>query len=104
MAKRIISWIANSQITYENATENYKILFSRNIKKQVNHLINEIDNSSTLNDKMLGCTAIVLASLSFNGQTKYLDFGLNLLKKIINSSFELDGFPKSRSPRHYFFT
>ena len=103
LAKRIISWIANSQITYENATENYKILFSRNIKKQVNHLINEIDNSSTLNDKMLGCAAIILASLSFNGQTKYLDFGLNLLKKIINSSFELDGFPKSRSPRQLLF-
>ena len=103
LAKRIISWISNSQITYEDATENYKILLSRNIKKQVNHLMNEIDNSTTLNDKMLGCAAIILASLSFNGQTKYLEFGLSLLKKIINSSFELDGFPKSRSPRQLLF-
>jgi len=103
LAKRIISWIANSQITYENATENYKILFSRNIKKQVNHLINEIDNSSTLNDKMLGCAAIILASLSFNGQTKYLNFGLNLLRKIIINSFDDEYFPKTRSIRQLNF-
>ena len=30
-------------------------------------------------------------------QSRYLDFGLNLLNKIIKFSFDNEGFPKSRS-------
>ena len=96
LSKRIISWISNSRLSYEDSDDKYKNSFNTNIKKQVNHLINEINRSSWVDDKMIGCAAITLAGLSYKDE-KYLNFGLNLLKKIINFSFDQDGFPKSRN-------
>ena len=52
---------------------------------------------------MIGCAAIILAGLSFHDKLGYLDFGLNLLKKIIKFSFDNEGFPKSRSIRQLNF-
>ena len=48
---------------------------------------------------MIGCAAIILAGLSYKNKNSYLNFGLNLLKKIIKFSFDNDGFPKSRNIR-----
>jgi len=52
---------------------------------------------------MIGCAAIILTGLSFHDKSGYLDFGLNLLKKIIKFSFDNEGFPKSRSIRQLNF-
>ena len=43
LSKRVIAWISNSIITYEDSENNYKIKFNEIINKQVNHLINELD-------------------------------------------------------------
>jgi len=102
LSKRIISWISNSKLSYDDGNETYKEKFNSNIKKQINHLINEITRSSLVNDKMIGCAAITLAGLSYKDK-KYLNYGLNLLKKIINISFDNQGFPKSRSHRQLIF-
>ena len=102
LSKRIISWIANSQLTYEDTSEEYKIIFNKTILKQVNHLINEINRSEIVDDKMIGCTAIILTGLSYNHE-KFLTYGLNLLKKIINTSFDNEYFPKSRNIRQLVF-
>jgi len=102
LSKRIISWISNSRITHDGSDPNYKIKFNKILNKQVNHLINEINRSDLVSDKMIGCTAIVITGLSFNNQ-KFLSYGLNLLKKIINSSFDNQYFPKSRSIRQLVF-
>ena len=102
LSKRIISWIANSQLTYEDTSDEYKVIFNRIIIKQVNHLINEINRSEIVDDKMIGCTAIILTGLSYNHE-KFLSYGLNLLKKIISSSFDNEYFPKSRNIRQLVF-
>ncbi len=102
LSKRIIAWISNYQLTYEETSDEYKINFNKIITKQVNHLINEINRSEIFDDKMIGCTAIILSGLSYNNE-RFLSFGLNLLKKIINSSFDNEYFPKSRSIRQLFF-
>ncbi len=68
----------------------------------LNHLMIEIGRSSDLNDKMIGCTAIILTGLSYNKE-RFLSYGLDLLKKIINSSFDSEYFPKSRSIRQLVF-
>ena len=52
---------------------------------------------------MIGCAAIILTGLSLNEKEKYLDFGLSILKKIIDFSFDNQGFPKSRSIRQLIF-
>tara|TARA_B100001540_G_scaffold303280_1_gene311705 strand:- start:1702 stop:3327 length:1626 start_codon:yes stop_codon:yes gene_type:complete len=102
LSKRIISWISNSQLTYDETSTEYKLIFNKVIIKQVNHLINEIIRSDKVDDKMIGCTAIILTGLSYKHE-KFLTFGLNLLKKIINTSFDSEYFPKSRSIRQLIF-
>ena len=102
LSKRIISWISNSQLTYDDSNQSYKKKFNDNIKKQINHLINEISRTNWVDDKMIGCAAVVLSGLSYKDE-KYLNYGLNLLKKIINSSFDSESFPKSRNLRQLVF-
>ena len=102
LSKRIISWISNSKITYDGSDNIYKNKFNEMVNKQVNHLINEINRSNLVNDKMIGCTAIVITGISYKNE-RYLSYGLNLLKKIISSSFDNQYFPKSRSIRQLVF-
>ena len=103
LSKRIISWISNSRITYENGDQDYKKKFDELIKRQINHLINEIDRSKWIDDKMIGCSAIILTGLAYNDKKKILDYGLNLLRRIIKSSFDKNYFPKSRNIRQLNF-
>ena len=103
VAKRIIAWTSNSKLTYEDSNNVYKDKFNNIIKKQINHLINEIERSEWVDDKMIGCSAIILAGLSYQNKGGYLNTGLNLLKKLIKFSFDNDGFPKSRNIRQLNF-
>ena len=64
-AKRIISWLSNHQLSYEDSDQEYRSTFDHMIQKQTNHLINEIRNSKDLENKMIGCAAIILFSTSF---------------------------------------
>ena len=80
LSKRIISWIANSKLSYENGDIKYKNKFNLSVNKQVNHLINEITKSKLVDDKLLGCAAIIITGLAYENQ-KFLNYGLDLLKK-----------------------
>ena len=102
LSKRVIAWISNSRITYDESDNNYKNSFNDIISKQVNHLMNEIDRSLNFNDKMIGCTAIIISGIAYKNN-KFLEYGLNLLKKIITSSFDKNYFPKSRNIRQMVF-
>ena len=103
LAKRIISWTSNSRLTYEDCSTEYKNKFNAIIKKQINHLINEIEQSESVDDKLIGCAAIILTGLSYKDKNQYLKVGLSLLKKLIKFSFDNDGFPRSRSIRQLCF-
>ena len=102
LSRRIISWISNSQLTYDEGDKIYKEKFNKIVFKQVNHLINEIKKSDNYHDKLLGCAAIILTGISYN-EYRYLEFGLELLKKIIKYSFDSEFFPKSRNIRQLIF-
>ena len=102
LSKRIIAWISNSKLTYENAEANYKLSFNNLIKKQTNHLINEITRSKKLDDKIIGSTAIILVGLTY-GDKYYLKFGIDLLKQILSFSLDSSNFPKSRNLRQLVF-
>ena len=103
LSKRIIAWISNSKLTYEDSNESYKKKFNAAVQKQINHLINEIERSEWIDDKMIGCSAIILTGLAYKNNSRYLSFGINLLKKIIKFSFDDSGFPKSRNIRQLTF-
>ncbi|MDA9645128.1 heparinase II/III-family protein, partial [bacterium] len=102
-SKRIISWLSNHQLTYEDSDKEYKIKFDHSIQKQANHLLNEIGNSSEFENQMIGCTAIILTGLAYRDDKNYLNSGLSILKKIIKSFFDNHGFPKSRSVKQLCF-
>ena len=103
VAKRIIAWTSNSRLTYEDGSTDYKDKFNSVIKKQINYLINEIERSEWVDDKVIGCAAIILTGLSYQDKDGYLKTGLNLLRKLVKFSFDNDGFPKSRNIRQLNF-
>jgi len=102
-SKRIIAWLSNHSLTIDQGTKDYQIIFNRMIQKQTNHLMNVLNNSKNINDKIIGCAAIILVGLSYKNEKKYLSYGLNLLKKISNSTFDNYGFTKSRSIKQLIF-
>ena len=102
-SKRIISWLSNHQLTYEDCNKDFKKRFNQAIQKQTNHLLNEIKNLSEVENKVIGCAAIILTGLAYKDHNKYLNNGLNLLKKIIKSSISNNGFPKSRNIKQLIF-
>jgi uncharacterized heparinase superfamily protein len=96
-SKRIISWLSNHKLTYEDSDEDFKKKFNHSVQKQANHLLNEIKNLSGVENKIVGCAAIILAGLVYKNESKYLNNGLNFLKKIIKTAIDNQGFPKSRN-------
>ena len=96
LSKRVISWLSNSKLSYEDGNENYKKKFNFVIQKQVKHLINQINKSYRLDDNIVCCSAIILSGLSYQDKN-FLHFGFDLLKKIINNCFDKELFPKSRN-------
>jgi len=103
IGKRIIAWISNSRLTYEDGSIDYKYKFNGIIKKQINHVINEIEASELINDKIIGCAAIILTGLSYPQNNNHLNTGLRLLKKLAKYSLNNDGFPRSRNIRQLTF-
>lgn len=102
-SKRIIAWLSNHQLTYEDSNKEYQDKFNLIVQKQTNHLINEASKSNLFEDKMIGSAAIILVGLSYQNQKNYLLNGLDLLKNIIKSSLDAEGFPKSRSIKQLVF-
>ena len=82
ISKRVIAWLSNHNLTIDGSNKDYLKLFNRMIQKQTNHLMNEINSSKKIDDKMIGCAAIILVGLSYKDENNYLSYGLNLLKKI----------------------
>ncbi len=102
-AKRIIAWLSCHNLTYEEGNIEYKNHFNTMIQKQANHLINEINQSEFVDDKLIGCASIILVGLCYQDEKKFLYFGSNLLKKISRLTLDNNGFPKSRSVKQLIF-
>ena len=97
VSKRIIAWLSNHKLTVGESYENYQNQFDGMIKKQANHLMNEINKTKILEDKIIGCAAIILVGLCYKDKKNYQTYGLNILKKLSTFSFDSYGLPKSRN-------
>ncbi len=64
-AKRIIAWLSSHNLTYEDGNGQYKIDFNTMVQKQANHLINEINKTKFVEDKLIGCASIILVGLCY---------------------------------------
>ena len=102
-AKRIISCLSNHQLAYDDNDKEYRSMFDHMIQKQTNHLLNEIKNSKDLENKIIGCAAIILAGLCYKIKKNYLEIGLSFLKKITVSSIDNQGFTRSRNIKQLIF-
>ena len=102
-SKRIIAWLSAHNLTIEEGNEDYQYKFNEMVQKQANHLVREINKSEIIDDKMIGCAAIILVGLCYKDERNYLSFGLNLLKKISNLSFDNNGLPNSRNIKQLIF-
>ena len=102
-AKRIIAWLSCYSLTYEESGQKYKNDFNKIIQKQTNHLINEIDKSKLIDDKLIGCASIILVGLCYQNEKNYLLFGSSLLKKFSKLTLDNFGFPRSRSIKQLVF-
>ena len=102
-AKRIISWLSCHHLTYEDSDHNYRNNFNKIILKQTNHLINEINRSELIDDKLIGCASIILVGLCYEDKNNYLPFGISLLKKISKLALDSFGFPKTRNIKQLIF-
>ena len=87
LIKRIISWLSCYNLTYDENDQNYKKSFNRIIKKQTNHLINELNRSKKI-DKLIGCAAIILVGLCYQNKKNFINIGANNLREI--TRFTLD--------------
>ncbi len=102
-AKRIIAWLSCHNLTYEGSDQKFKDNFNKIIQKQTNHLINEINKSKIIEDKLIGCASIILVGLCYQNEKKYLSFGTTFLKKISKYTLDNYGVPKSRNIRQLIF-
>ena len=102
-AKRIIAWLSSHNLTYEESDQTYKDNFNKIIQKQTNHLINEINRSELIDDKLIGCASIILVGLCYQNEKDYLSFGSTLLNKISRLALDSYGFPKSRNIKQLIF-
>ncbi len=96
-SKRIIAWLSNHQLTYQDSNKEYRLMFDHMIQKQTNHLLSEIKSSNEFENKLIGCSAIILTGLAYKNEKNYLENGLSILKNIIKSSIDNQGFTKSRN-------
>ncbi len=96
-SKRIIAWLSNHQLTYQDSDKEYRLMFNHMIQKQTNHLLSEIKSSNEFENKLIGCSAIILTGLAYKNEKNYLENGLSILKNIIKSSIDSQGFTKSRN-------
>ena len=102
-AKRIIAWLSCHNLTYADSSLTYKENFNKIIQKQTNHLINEINRSKQIEDKIIGCASIILVGLCYKSEKNYLSFGTTFLKKITKLTLDNSGIPKSRNIKQLIF-
>ena len=102
IAKRIIAWSSNTDLTLENSNNIYKEKFFLSSIKQSNFLIKNFNTLQNEANKIICCAAIILSGIMFG--EKYINYkiGIKELEKIIKSYFDENGFPKSRNPEEVF--
>ncbi len=94
---RIISWISNADVILNNNEKNFNESFYKCLVKQVNFIRKNLKSISDENKKISAISSIILSGLVFREYYNNYKLGLKELKKIIESFFDKNGFPKNRN-------
>ncbi len=103
LSNRIISWILNIDIIINNGTFEFKKNFFQNIILQCNHLKKNIKFEKNPIKKIEALSALILSGIIFKEYEENYNFGIKALEKFVNSYFDDDGFPLTRSPNDLIF-
>ncbi len=98
LSNRLISWMLNIDIIINNGTFEFKKSFFKNIILQSNHLRKNLRFEKNPRKKIEVLTALILSGVIFKEYEQNYKIGIKILEKFINSNFDDDGFPLSRSP------
>jgi uncharacterized heparinase superfamily protein len=102
VAKRIIAWTSNADITLEDSDKAYKEKIFISLVKQSNFLLKNLNNLFYDSEKIICCSAIILSGLVFKDNDINYKSGIKELEKIIKIYFDKSGSPKSRNPEEVF--
>ena len=94
---RVISWISNAEVILNNNHKDFNQTFYKSLIRQVNFLKNNFKNISDENKKITSISAILLSGLVFREYYNNYKIALRELKKLIETSFDKNGFPKNRN-------
>ena len=97
ISKRILAWILNADIILNNADNYFKQKFFQSIITQINHLKNNLNYDNSPIKKIEVISAIILSGLVFREYNKNFEFGIKVLKNIIENNFDNDGCPINRN-------
>ena len=103
LSNRLISWILNIDIIINNGTFEFKKKIFQNIIFQCNHLKKNIKFEKNPIKKIEALSAIILSGIIFKEYEENYNFGIKGLEKFVNSYFDNDGFPLTRSPNDLIF-
>ena len=102
VAKRIIAWSSNTDLTLEDSDKAYKEKFFLSLIKQSNFLVKNLKNLFYDSNKIICCAAIILSGMIFKENDSNYKIGIKELEKIIKNYFDKNGFPRSRNPEEVF--
>ena len=94
---RIISWISNADVILKNNRKDFNKSFYKCLLKQINFIKKNLKNISDENKKISSISAIILSGLVFREYYGNYKLGQKELKKLIDSYFDKNGFPKNRN-------
>ena len=94
---RIISWISNADVILNNNRKDFNESFYKCLLKQINFIRKNLKNVSDESKKISAISAIILSGLVFREYYNNYKLGLKELKKLIESFFDKNGFPKNRN-------
>jgi uncharacterized heparinase superfamily protein len=103
LSRRIISWILNVDIIFNNGTFDFKKKFLNSIISQTNHLRKNIKFEKDYQKRLEIITALVLSGLVFKEYIDNYNIGIKELDKIVKNYFDADGFPLTRNPTDLVF-
>ena len=94
---RIISWISNADIILDNNEKDFNQAFYSSLIRQINFTKKNFKNISEESKKISILSSLILSGLVFREYYSNYKIGIKELKKLIENSFDKNGFPKNRN-------
>jgi len=97
ISKRVLAWILNADIIFNNADKEFKKKIFNSIIVQVNHLKKNLNYENDFSKKIEILSAIILSGLVFKEYNSNFELGIKELKVVVEKFFDNEGCPLNRN-------